>query len=301
MSITYNEATKKLLHGFGNLFNNITVQRESRNGFKPVKLPIHFAPASYDIIDLLQNPSLTEIRPSLNLPFLAYEITRYEIDTTRKENRYYTRNACTANADGSFNLVRSPTPYNIGLNLYLFTQFLDDVFEVQERIYTGFNPKVTIGVKHSNGIVTQVPITFSGISKTDSYEGSPKDKSRLITTTFSFDAKMDFYRSIGEKTELIKVITLDYLEQNSDYLLETTQISVDPIDADITDNWAVKIVNGIPTVEPSHDAFSNGFSNGFSTTGNNISTDAFSNGFSNGFGIGLNNSFSDGFNNGFVI
>jgi hypothetical protein len=239
MSITYNEATKKLLHGFGSLFNNITVQRESRNGFKPVKLPIHFAPASYDVIDLLQNPNLTEIRPSLNLPFLAYEITRYEIDTTRKENRYYTRNACTANADGTFNLVRSPTPYNIGLNLYLFTQFLDDVFEVQERIYTGFNPKVTIGIKHFNGIITQVPITFASISKTDSYEGSPKDKSRLITTTFSFDAKMDFYRSTGETTELIKQITLNY--QDNAVTVATTEISVDPIEADITDDWSIKV------------------------------------------------------------
>ena len=239
MVATYNEATKKLLQGFGDLFNNITIHRETTTGFKPVKLPIHFAPASYDYADILQHPSLTEVRPSLKLPLMTYEITRYEVDTSRKENRYYIRNSCQANENGTFDVIRSPTPYNVGLNLYLFTHYLDDVFEVQEKIYSGFNPKVTIRVKQGNGIVSEVPISFTGISKTDGYEGSPKDKSRLITTTFSFEAKMDFYRTTGETVELIKKITLNYKDPISSKTEFTTEISVDPIDADISDNWTI--------------------------------------------------------------
>ncbi len=239
MTITYNEATKKLLQGFGDLFNNITIHREANTGFKPVKLPIHFAPASYDYIDILQHPDLTKVRPSLKLPLLTYEIVRYDLDTSRKENRYYSRTVCTANANGTFNLVRSPTPYNVGINLYLYTNYLDDVFEVQERIYTGFNPKVTIRIKHDNGVVSQVPITFQNISKVDNYEGSPKENSRLITTTFTFEAKMDFYRTAGETVDLIKQVTLNYKDNNT--TIATTEVSVDPIDADITDDWSVKV------------------------------------------------------------
>lgn len=240
---TYNEATRKLLTAFGDLFNNITIHRNTTNGYKPVKLPIHFAPASYDYLNILEHPNLTNIKPSINLPLLTFEITRMELDSSRKENRYFTKTSCIANANGTFDVIRSPTPFIVNFSLYLYTHYLDDVYEVQERIFTGFNPKVTVQIKQDNGIVTQVPITFSGISKTDNYEGSPKDKSRLIMTTFSFDAKMYFYRTSGETAEVIKKITLNYDYPPSSQIDHTTEIKVDPIDADVTDNWTIIVTN----------------------------------------------------------
>lgn len=240
MTILYNEANKKLIHGFGALFNNITVNRKLDNGkFKQVKIPIHFAPASYDYTDILQHPDLVAIRPALSLPLMTYEITRYDIDNSRKENRYYSRTSCIANADGTFDVIRSPTPYNVAISLYLYTQYLDDYYEVQERIFTGFNPKVVLQLKHDNGITTQVPISITNVTKNDGYEGSPKEKSRLIFATFSFDAKMDFYRVTGEKADVIKTMTLNYKDTASETNDFVATIAVDPQDADISDNWTV--------------------------------------------------------------
>jgi hypothetical protein len=58
-------------------------------------------------------------------------------------------------------------------------------------------------------------------------------------TTFSFDAKMDFYRTSGEVVDVIKKITLKYDYPPSPQIDHTTEIKVDPIDADVTDNWTI--------------------------------------------------------------
>lgn len=240
VTVLYNEGIKRLLTAFGSLFNNLSVHREFNGTFRPIKIPIHFAPASYEYIDILQHPNLRELRPSLTLPILTYEIMNYEIDGSRKENRFNTKLSCEANVDGTFNVLRSPTAYSIGINLYLFTEYLDDVYQIHENITTAFNPKITIEINQENGIISQVPIIFNSHRVSDPYEADPTKKTRIIQTTFNFTSLIDFYRDTRETTNVIKSITLDYTLNSNNQIDMTQQIQVDPLTSNIDDDWIIK-------------------------------------------------------------
>ena len=239
MGVIYNKSTKRILTAFGSLFNDITVQHELSDGtFKHIKVPLNLAVGEKEYVYNKQRKDLEAARPSVVFPRMSFNISSYDIDDTRRINKYNVFNACGLNEDGTVDIIRPPVPYNISIQLYVMSDILDDVFQIKEKIMAGFNPNVIVNVHYANGLVLPTPIKFNTIVKQDTYNGFTDEK-RVIEYTFTFEIKTQFFIDTGETCALIKKITLPFYDKQTDTLLETHTIALDPEDANPDDNYDV--------------------------------------------------------------
>ena len=72
------------------------------------------------------------------------------------------------------NFNYTPVPYNIDLQLYLFTATAEDGLQIIEQILPYFQPDytVTINAIPEMGIKRDVPITLNSVNYEDTYDGA---------------------------------------------------------------------------------------------------------------------------------
>ena len=70
----------------------------------------------------------------------------------------------------------------------------DEALQIVEQILPHFNPNYTLSAKGLEGpeSITDIPITLSGVSAEDAYEGDFESSRRLIVYTLSFTLKTKF-------------------------------------------------------------------------------------------------------------
>jgi hypothetical protein len=204
----YNKNLRKLVVGFGSLFNNIIIEHANPDGGDPlqIRVPITYAPQEKFIRRLLEPSSITDTtRIETQLPKLSYIITSIAPDPTRRRNKFSDANSlnqvngvCQATGKTIFQEV----PVNVNLSLYIYTRHIDDTLQIVEQIIPYFNPEHFIQLDmnevHSG---VNIPIIMTGNSISERYDGDLSTR-RINISSINFTAKSFIFGKVFGTTNI---------------------------------------------------------------------------------------------------
>src|SRR6056300_1971078 len=120
----YNQSFRKLIIAFGQIFNNVVIQRTNSTGgvTARIKVPLAYAPKEKFLVRLDQQANLENRQFAITLPRMSFEITGIKYDGSRKLTRIQKHKTVKSNIDGKIlDYNYTPVPYDISYNLYVFT------------------------------------------------------------------------------------------------------------------------------------------------------------------------------------
>jgi len=206
-SYFYHGLLRKYVVYFGNLFNDITIQRTDANDetVQDFTIPIAYGPKQKFIARIEQDLVPNKREVAIVLPRLSFEITGFQYDATRKLptlNKIVTQ--------GSYNSrllsVYAPVPYNITFQLVAYVKNAEDGMKILEQILPYFTPEwtSTINVLPELDLSLDVPVVLTNTTMSDQYQGSLSDMDRrYIMHTLTFNMKGYFFGPTGS-TGVIK-------------------------------------------------------------------------------------------------
>jgi hypothetical protein len=200
----YNRTIRKLVVGFGNLFNNITLVRYNPNQTEQERfvIPIAYATKELYVKRLQEDPDLDK-KIAMSLPRLSFEMTGFSYDASRKQNTNIKNFAAkNNNAISQYN----PVPYNFDFSLYLYVRNIEDATQVLEHILSYFTPDYTIKLNliPEMGIVKEIPIILNNTSQEIEYEGNADSPTRMIIWTLNFTVKGFIYGAVSPAGGIIR-------------------------------------------------------------------------------------------------
>lgn len=217
----YNRVIRKLVVGFGDLFNNITLVRYNQDQTEEERflVPIAYAPKELYVQRLEGDVDLQK-KVQMTLPRMSYEMTSFSYDATRKQN---TNIKNFANNLAQYN----PVPYNFDFNLYLYVRNIEDGTQIIEHILPFFTPDYTIKLNliPEMGISKDIPIVLNSTSQDIQYEGPRESDPRLVIWTLNFTVKGFIFGSTSSITYITSSITNIYNEIKSSDVIQFNMIS----------------------------------------------------------------------------
>ena len=204
----YNQSLRKLIIAFGQVFNNIVIQRTNKTGgvTARIKVPLAYAPKEKFMVRLDQQANLNSREFATSLPRMGFEIKGLSYDASRKLTRVQKYSQVKTGEDGKkLNFNYTPVPYNINLQLYIFTATAEDGLQIVEQILPFFQPDftVTINAVPALDIKRDVPIVLGNINYEDNYDGDFTTR-RAVIYTLSFTAKSYLFGPMNNSSVIKK-------------------------------------------------------------------------------------------------
>jgi hypothetical protein len=209
----YNESIRKLVIGFGGLFNQIQVHKFNENGTvkEKVLVPISYGPKEKFVRRIRNMSSISEDvnKTQITLPHIGFDITAVIYDVDRVTNKLRKKQIKKNDNTGAF--MFNAVPYNFQFGLYVFTRYVEENLQIMEQILPYFTPNfnVTLNMNTVHPKV-DVPITLNAVQMQEDYIGDFATR-RSIISTFSFTAKSFVF---GPETSFgpIEGVTVDLLD-----------------------------------------------------------------------------------------
>lgn len=228
---------RKSIVAFGNMFNNIVIDRKnlSNNVVESIKVPLAYAPKQKLLARIEQRPDDTK-RFQVILPRMSFEMVGVEYDPQRKISPIQQNRGVNA-TNNTLDAQYAPTPYNININLYIYSKNQDDGLQVLEQILPYFNPDYNLTLKAipALNIKNDLPILLENILYEDNYEGDFVDR-RSIIWTLQFSMKLNFYGPINKQGFIKKVIASTFSDKNVSNLETRYTVTPSPTTAKPGDN-----------------------------------------------------------------
>jgi hypothetical protein len=232
--VFYHQTIRNTIVAFGNLFSNIKIARKNGATIEQViEVPIAYSQKEKWVHSIEANPD-NERGIYAALPRLAFEITGYSYDSSRKlarMNQVY----CTTN-DGRTQAF-TPVPYNLDISLFFATKTQEDGLQILEQILPTFSPEYTLSINTipELNIVSDIPFVLNSVSVQDDYEGDLSTR-RFVIHTLTFTAKLNLFGGISN-TGLIKQVEAD-ISTNTEEVMNRSFVAsqVTPV-ATINENW----------------------------------------------------------------
>jgi hypothetical protein len=185
----YNRVIRKMVVGFGNLFNEITLVRYNPDLSEAERflIPIAYATKERYVMRIEDDLDLDK-KVQVALPRLSFEMTGLSYDSSRKQNTNIKNFAQTSSGVVA---QYNPVPYNFDFSLYLYVRNIEDATQVLEHIIPYFTPDYTIKLNliPEMGIVKEIPIILNNTSHEIVYEGDRDQETRMIIWTLNFTVK----------------------------------------------------------------------------------------------------------------
>jgi len=225
----YNETIKRAVSIFGTCFNNISVKKIKADGtiLHEQKVPISYGPKQKFLERLAEDANLSDgMRSAISLPRLAFELTGFNYDPARQQNKLL-RNvkSTTELADGGKRAFQyQPAPYDLNFTLSVLAKNMSDALQIIEQIIPYFQPEYTVTMKMIDTMTDyrDVPIVLNGIAMNDTYEGGFEER-RVIEYTLEFTMKLYMFGPVYTGEVIRNVIERDYIGDGND-AFTTTQI-----------------------------------------------------------------------------
>jgi hypothetical protein len=204
----YHQRIRKAVAVFGSLFNNINVIRKNSTGevISQVKVPLSYAPKRDFLtrMDNMLNGETNERQIALKLPRMSFEIIAMNYDPTRQLPKMNNCVKAPTTYTGSATQLYTPVPYNINFQLSIYGKSQDDVLQIIEQIIPYFTPQYTVTVNPFTeyDVKEDTPITMTGITFSDDYEGAIENR-RSIIYTLDFEMKISLYKGAGAAGNVI--------------------------------------------------------------------------------------------------
>jgi hypothetical protein len=187
---TYNRVIRKLVVGFGNLFDSITLYRFKPDNTESERfiVPIAYASKERYVMRLEEDMNLDK-KVQMTLPRMSFEMAGLSYDASRKQNTNIKNFSGTA-PTGIISQY-NPVPYNFDFNLYIYVRNIEDGTQIIEHILPYFTPDYTIKLNliPEMGIIKEVPVILNSTSHEITYEGTRDGETRMIVWTLNFTVK----------------------------------------------------------------------------------------------------------------
>ena len=218
----YHETIKRAVSVFGTLFNNISIKRPDGT---TMKVPLAYGPRQKWIARLQQSASLGldgTTRTAISLPRMGFELSSIEYDGSRKLTKQTQFKKAKASNPNVMQYQYAPAPYNLGFDLSVLVKNTDDGLQIIEQIMPYFTPDytVTINTVPDMGDKRDIPITLTGITQTDDYEGDFTTRQTLIYA-LSFTMKNYIYGPVRDSDIIRTVKARTYIETGSGEISST--------------------------------------------------------------------------------
>jgi len=211
-NVFYNRVMRKIVVGFGNLFDNLTLVRYNADNSEAERFIVPIAYAAKEVyVQRLQGDPNLDKKVQMTLPRLSYEMMGLKYDTSRKQNTNIRNFASTT---GGVVSQYNPVPYDYDFNLYLYVRNIEDGTQLMEHILSYFTPDYTIKLNliPEMGIVKELPIVLNSASHETEYEGDRDIDTRTIIWTLNFTVKGFVYGPISDVGVIKTSITNIYNE-----------------------------------------------------------------------------------------
>lgn len=176
---------RKMVVYFGKLFNNITLNRYNSDGTlaQNMLVPLNYGPKEKFLARAQGNPEL-EDEVAIQLPRMAFEMSGFQYDATRKLNSINKISIQDPGFPGSMKYQYSPVPYNVTFNLYIMVKNAEDGTYIVEQILPYFTPSwgARININTDLNQSYDMPIFLNDVSSVDTYEGDFTNRRALIWT-----------------------------------------------------------------------------------------------------------------------
>lgn len=240
MAITdhfFHGSTRKLIVAFGTLFNNLTVTRDDD---KVITVPLTYASKEKFYITLKQNFSLNRMS-SMVLPRMGFVITDMAYDPERAQSSIAKFHAISQ-SDLSHKKMFLPVPYDIQIELSIYSRNMVDGLQVLEQILPFFKPSFNISINELDvmGVIRDIPIILNSVSHDDTSEGDVSDEFRLLRWDLDFNLKANFYGPVKDQSIIKKVYVDYYTSTDGEYVDKTDEryyLTISPSDAGEDDVW----------------------------------------------------------------
>jgi len=208
---TYNRVIRKLVVGFGNLFDSITLYR-----FKPdlteserFIVPIAYASKERYVMRLEEDLNLDK-KVQLTLPRMSFEMAGLSYDSSRKQNTNI-KNFSGTPPSGILSQY-NPVPYNFDFNLYIYVRNIEDGTQIIEHILPFFTPDYTIKLNliPEMGIIKEVPVILNSTQHEITYEGGRENETRMIVWTLNFTVKGFIFGKVTETSVINRAFVSVY-------------------------------------------------------------------------------------------
>jgi hypothetical protein len=185
----YNGTIRKMVVAFGSLFNSLYIDKIESDGTKQFLVPLAYSPKEKYKVRLAGDPYLNNPN-QIVLPRMAFEITGYNYDPSRKRNslaRHVVRP--TTSNPSKVDYTYAEVPYNIDFGLYIYVRNMDDGLRIVEQILPYFSPEFVVTVNFDSiNTKVDVPIYLNSVSTEEDYEGDFTTR-RSIIFTLNFTMK----------------------------------------------------------------------------------------------------------------
>jgi hypothetical protein len=167
---------------------------------------------------------------------MSFEVIAFEYDGARKINLMNQTSQVINQTQAK--RVYGPTPYNLTVNLYVYTKNQDDGLQIFEQIAPAFNPdfNVTVNYIPELGIKHDLPIILNSVSYDDGYEGLMEEK-HIIIWTYTFTLKLYYYGPTETQEVIRSAIVNVFNDQTLDERIYKYTVTTDPSDASPTDDF----------------------------------------------------------------
>jgi hypothetical protein len=229
---------RKAIIAFGNMFNNINVERRDVDGniVQILKVPLSYSGKSKALARIQQRPNVDDRNVQIIVPRMAFEMSALNYDFNRKISPIQQNRTVNANSN-SLNSQYAPTPYNINVQLYVYVKNQDDGLQIVEQILPYFNPDYNLTIKSipQLNIKNDLPILLDTVSFEDNYEGDFDDR-RTIIWTLSFTMKLNFYGPVNKQGVIRKVVASTYSDTALSQKINTITTTPNPLSANPGDD-----------------------------------------------------------------
>jgi hypothetical protein len=194
----YNRNIRKLVVGFGNLFNDITLVRYNKDQTEAERMIVPIVYANKELyVRRLEEDYNADKKVQVTLPRMSFEMTGLTYDSSRKQNTNL-KNFATKN--GAVLSQYTPVPYNFDFSLYVYVRNIEDGTQIIEHILPYFTPDYTIKLNMvpEMGITKDIAIILNSATSDIAYEGDRGSDTRMIVWTLTFTVKGYVY---GKSTE----------------------------------------------------------------------------------------------------
>ena len=201
----YDRVIRKLVIGFGNLFDDITLVRYNPDNTEAERfiVPIAYAAKELYVQRIEGDPNLDK-KVQMTLPRMSFEMKGLSYDSSRKQ----TTNLRNFNVNPGPELISQyvPVPYNFDFDLNIYVRNIEDGTQMIEKILPFFTPDYTIKLNliPEMGIVKEIPIILNTVNSEITYEGNRDSDPRMIVWTLNFTVKGFIFGASSPPAGIIK-------------------------------------------------------------------------------------------------
>lgn len=236
----YQEAIKNQVIMFLSLFTNLKVvdiessdETGAESGgtiseYRESKVDIIYTPFERKAINEMYRNHTPDISFFTKLPKISVSLENITYDAERALNFYRRRRIRTNQGAQCSNTVqyrdRMPIPYNLQMNMDIWTNYETHLFQIIENICPFFSPYIVIRKKETNeSILTETPrelkVDFDGsVSRNVTFEYGDVDR-RVIKSSMSFTIRGWLYKQLEQTpgpVDHIKVFFLKNIDLERD-------------------------------------------------------------------------------------